>query len=243
MISRSADEIVGSILDKRGYVSAGEREEFLSDKPKLTHDPFLLPAVEEGTDIIYHSLKAGEKICIYGDYDVDGLMSCVLMYEFLHLAAENLGAKPDIFWYIPSRFDEGYGLNTEALAAIRDGGADLVITVDCGSVSRSEVEFARDAGLKIVITDHHDCDTARVPDCPVIDPKARDSHYPFKGLSGCGVAFKTAHVLRLRYFAGNEQLRLALNRMLDLVAVATIADVVPLTDENRTWVKYGLAEL
>jgi single-stranded-DNA-specific exonuclease len=240
---RSADEIVREILCKRGFESPEARAEFLSQKPELTYSPFLLPDVEEGTDIIFESLKSGEKICIYGDYDADGIMSCVLLYEFLGAVAEKLGAKPDIYWYIPSRFDEGYGLNTDALAQAADTGANLVITVDCGSVSKIEAAFAKERGMKIVITDHHDCDAEHLPDCPLIDPKAPGSEYPFAGLSGCGVAFKTAQALRLRYFEGDNDLRAKLNSMLDLVAIATIADVVPLTDENRTLVKYGLAEI
>jgi single-stranded-DNA-specific exonuclease len=240
---RFADEIIREILDRRGFESLEARAEFLSQKPKLTYSPFLLPDVEEGTDIIFAALKSGEKICVYGDYDADGLMSCILLYEFLGAAARKLGANPDIYWYIPSRFDEGYGLNTDALAQVADMGTDLVITVDCGSVSKSEVAFAKERGMKIVITDHHDCDAEHLPDCPLIDPKAPESKYPFPGLSGCGVAFKTAQALRLRYFDGDDDLRAKLNSMLDLVAIATVADVVPLTDENRTLVKYGLAEI
>ncbi|MDR2611214.1 MAG: single-stranded-DNA-specific exonuclease RecJ [Clostridiales Family XIII bacterium] len=238
-----AARVVNEILDRRGFQDLAARAEFLSKKPKLTYDPFLLPDVEEGTDTIFASLKAGEKICIYGDYDVDGLMSSVLLYGFLGSVARRLGSESELYWYIPSRMDEGYGLNEDALASIAENGTGLVITVDCGSVSRNEVSFARERGLKIVITDHHDCDAERLPDCPLIDPKAPGSAYPFKGLSGCGVAFKTAQALRLRYFPADEDLRAELNAMLDLVAVATIADVVPLIDENRTLVKYGLAEL
>jgi single-stranded DNA-specific DHH superfamily exonuclease len=232
-----ADEIVWRILAGRGIVTADAIEEFLSDKPKCTYDPLLLPDMEAGVDLIYSSLKSGKRICIYGDYDVDGIMSTVLLYRYFNALPDIC---PDLMYYIPSRFDEGYGLNADALRTVREAGAELVVTVDCGSVSKAEVAYAQTIGLCVVVTDHHDCEPELRPDCIVINPKREDSAYPWRHLSGCGVAFKVAQTIKQRYYAKDASVAAALNASLDLTAIATVADVMPLADENRTLVKYGL---
>jgi single-stranded-DNA-specific exonuclease len=235
---RTPDEIIEQILAKRGVADPGE---FFSERPAVTYDPFLLPDMEAGAEIVHRYVSEGKNICLYGDYDADGILSVALLTEFL---ASLPGAeKEKISWYIPSRFDEGYGLNRGAIERIRAGGADLMVTVDCGVAYAREVEAALDAGMAVVVTDHHEPDPASLPAAPSIDPKMPGSAYPFKGLCGCGVAFKLAQALRKWYYPDAEGVRAALNSSLDLVAVATVADVMPLTDENRTLVKYGLKAL
>ena len=265
------DEIVRKILEGRGIVSNDEIGEFLSKKPKLTYDPFLLPGMEAGTDLVLNMLSENERICVYGDYDADGICGTALLHLFLRKAALSLGSGSEIEYYIPSRTGEGYGLNKGALRIIRDQGTGLVITADCGSASADEVSYSREIGLDIIVTDHHDPDSDRVPDCIMINPKLKTAAgpdviaseapvitnkasviaseakqssggYPFEGLSGTGVAFKLCQALADRLGA-ETPLRTYLHSMVDLVCIATIADVMPLTDENRTFVKYGLPML
>lgn len=221
--------IIEELLKKRGVSGEEEIREFLSEKPQKTYDPFLLPDLEAGVDFILQAAQEQKKICIYGDYDADGITSVSILMEFLRNLTEN------IEFYIPSRFDEGYGLNMDAVKKIKEGGADVLLTVDCGSVSFEEVELAKKLGMEVLVTDHHSITDVRA-DCLLINPKRADSAYPFDGLAGCGVAFKLAQGIQKK--AGLP--KAALNRTLDLVALGTIADIVPLLDENRTLVKHGM---
>lgn len=223
------DRKIIELLHRRGLTTSEEIEEFLSDKPKETYDPFLLPDMEDGVDLILSCCDRGDKICIYGDYDADGVTSTVIMTEVLSQLTDN------IIQYIPSRFDEGYGLNKAAIDTIRKAGADLIVTVDCGSVSVDEVEYAKSIGLEIMVTDHHRIED-RQADTILINPARKDSVYPFPYLAGCGVAFKLAQAITDA--AGLP--KKTLTRMLDLVALGTIGDIVPLIGENRMLVKYGL---
>ncbi len=220
------------LLHKRGITTEIQIEEFLSDKPQKTYDPFLLLNMEAGVDLILSSIEEDEKICIYGDYDADGITSTAVLMEVLSNLTQNL------IYYIPSRFEEGYGLNCAALDKIKAAGTDLVITVDCGSVSCAEVEYAKDIGLKILVTDHHTV-TDKVADCLVINPMQPGCSYPFKHLAGVGVAFKLAQAIA----AETGLPKTIVNRTLDLVGVGTIGDIVPLVDENRTLAKYGIRSL
>ena len=217
------------LLRRRGISTEEEIEEFFSDKPKETYDPFLLPDMEEGVDLILSSCDNGEKICIYGDYDADGVTSTVILTEVLSQLTDN------IIQYIPSRFDEGYGLNKNAIDTIKAAGADLIVTVDCGSVSVEEVEYAKSIGLKIMVTDHHRIED-RQADTILINPARKDSEYPFSYLAGCGVAFKLAQAITDTCGLPKRKL----TETLDLVALGTIGDIVPLVSENRMLVKYGL---
>ena len=144
----------------------------------------------------------------------------------------------NVFYYIPSRFIEGYGLNTEAIHNIKAKGADLIITVDCGSVSYNEIEYAKEQGIEVIVTDHHNIDE-RAADCLIVNPKQELCGYPFKELAGCGVAFKLVCALQRKLELDKSFIR----DVLDLVAIGTIGDIVPLVDENRTLVKYGLKAL
>ncbi|MCL2111184.1 MAG: single-stranded-DNA-specific exonuclease RecJ [Clostridiales bacterium] len=245
------------ILEGRGIASEEDIREFLSEKPKLAHDPFLLPDAEAGADFLIGALSRGDRICVYGDYDVDGICGTAMLVLFFREAARAFGVEPSVTYYIPSRIEEGYGLNNAALLAVREEGADVVVTVDCGSVSAVEAAYAKEIGLEMVITDHHDPDMGSLPDCLHINPKlkgAAGETYPFERLSGSGVAFKLCGAIVGRLEArgalgdalttgGVSTLRSALRSFVDLACVATIADVMPLVDENRTLVKYGLSML
>ena len=225
------NEIVKKILYLRGIEKESDIEEFLSDKPRLTYNPELLPDIDEGTNLILEETAKGSRILIYGDYDADGITSTALMYTVL----SELTDKKNLSYYIPSRFDEGYGLNKEAVKNFKEQGIDFIITVDCGSVSYDEVELAKELGIKILVTDHHNI-TDKMASCLVINPKRSDSNYPFKELSGCGVAFKVCQMLSKK-----ANLRRSLiTEVLDLVLIGTVGDIMPLIDENRTFVKYGL---
>jgi single-stranded-DNA-specific exonuclease len=228
---RHNKDIILSLLEKRGIIGQEAVEEFLSASPQLTYDPFLMKNMEEAADRILAALNGKEHICIYGDYDADGVCGVSLMMELLGALEANFS------YYIPSRFDEGYGLNREAITRIKERGADLIVTVDCGSVSYDEVEFAKELGMDVIITDHHNLND-KPPSCLLINPKQKDCPYPEKELSGCGVAFKLAQALQRRM--PKRLTKSNLNRMLDLVAIATVGDIVPLTGENRTMVKYGM---
>lgn len=217
------------LLNNRGIYSQEDIEEFLSEKPQITYNPFLLHNMEAGVDLILSQINANKRICIYGDYDADGVTSTTILLNVLSYLTSN------ITYYIPSRFDEGYGLNMEAIDTIKKQNIDMIITVDCGSVSYNEVEYAKKLGLQILVTDHHTI-TDTIADCLVINPKQKDCTYPFKELAGCGIAFKLAQGISKK----TDIPRKALTEILDLVGIGTIGDIVPLVDENRTLAKYGL---
>ena len=146
---RKPEDIINEILNKRGIVTEEDRDEFLSSKPMRTYDPFLLDGMKAGVDMFISSARGGDRICIYGDYDADGVTASTVMARGVSELTDNW------FFYIPSRFEEGYGLNVTAIDKIIDSGADLIITVDCGCVSKTEVEYAKSKGLKVIVTDHH----------------------------------------------------------------------------------------
>ncbi|MEE3362950.1 MAG: single-stranded-DNA-specific exonuclease RecJ [Anaerovoracaceae bacterium] len=226
------NKIVIELLKKRGIESDADIEEFLSDTPRHTYDPFLLSDMRAGVDLILDAVKSGRKICIYGDYDTDGVTATCIMYTALSRA----GA--DVSYFLPSRFRDGYGMNNDAVDRIKAAGADVLITVDCGCTSLREVTHARDIGLDVVVTDHHTI-AGELPDCPVINPHRKDQEYPFEHLAGCGTAYKFVQAMQRKGAFGRDVLR----EVLDLAAIGTVADIVPLTDENRTIVKYGLKEI
>ena len=230
--------IVKDILGKRGITEEDDIKEFLSDRPQRTYDPFLLSDMREGVDLVLSAVDSDENICIYGDYDTDGITSISILFEVLTEVIMQAHSKSRLSYYIPSRFTEGYGLNEEAIDKIVKDGAQMIITVDCGSTSVDSVEHAKKAGLKILVTDHHNI-SDRQADCLMINPKRKDDKYPCKDLAGCGVAFKLAQALQRASGISKG----TLNRTLDLVAVGTVGDIVSLTDENRTIVKYGLGTI
>ena len=202
---------------------------FLNGKIEDLKDPFLMKDMDKFVERITRAIDNREKICIYGDYDVDGITSITVMYKFL----SSLNA--DVMYYLPDRLIEGYGLNNNALKKIKEDGAKIVVTVDCGITAVDEVEFAKSIGLDMCITDHHEC-SDELPDAMcIVNPKQKDDH-TFKMLAGVGVAFKCIMALSQKYNLENKEYL----KYLDIVAVGTISDIVPLVDENRIISKYGL---
>jgi single-stranded-DNA-specific exonuclease len=225
--------IVESILNAKGIYEPEEITEFLSDKPQRTYDPYRIKNIHEAVNKIKEHIDQASKIIIFGDYDVDGISSTALLVEFMGNVTNNID------YYIPNRFSEGYGLNEDAILYIKEEmQGDLIITVDNGINSYKEVEYAKKLGLDIIVTDHHNI-PEKLPQCIVINVKQQDDKYPFKELCGCGVAFKLVQALQRNLNLSRKYL----DNILDLVTLATIADLVPLIDENRTIVKYGLKNI
>jgi single-stranded-DNA-specific exonuclease len=219
-------ETTAAVLVRRGYGDAADAERFLAGELP-GHDAFALGDMRAAVDTIVAAVEAGAKICVHGDYDADGICATALAVLLLR----ELGA--DVAWHLPSRFEEGYGLNAGTLTRLADEGFDLVVTVDCGITAVAEVEHARELGLEVVVTDHHRPGDG-FPACPVVAPLKGD--YPFTGLCGTGVVWKLAQAL---LGEGHP----FLDRHLDVVALATVADVVPLVDENRALALLGLRRL
>lgn len=223
------NDIIDTILINRGIETKEEKEEFLSDKPQKTYDPFLLTGMQEGMDLLLSEISKGSRICIYGDYDADGVTASCIMATCLKRLTD------DYFIYIPSRMEEGYGLNNMAIDRIYEKGAGLILTVDCGCVSYNEVEYAKSKGLQVIVTDHHNIEDV-MADCIVINPKHPENKYPFTDLAGCGVAYKFVQALQRTANLPRD----VLTETLDLAAIGTVGDIVPLLDENRTITKYGI---
>jgi single-stranded-DNA-specific exonuclease len=219
-------EITASVLVRRGYGDPELARAFLAGEQPL-HDPFLLGDMAGAVERIRTTIAAGKRICVHGDYDVDGICATVLAV----LVLRELGA--DVEWHLPSRFDEGYGVSGQTLERLAGEGCGLVLTVDCGITAVEEVRRARELGLDVIVTDHHRPGD-ELPDCPIV--ATRPSDYPFQELCGTGVVYKLAQAL-----LGEESE--VLRRHLDLVALATIADVVPLVGENRSLAIAGLRTL
>lgn len=228
----SLDESLKEILKERGVDTEEALEEYFSSKPLLTHDPFLLKNLELAVEQILGHIEKKSLIYIYGDYDVDGVCSTVLLVEFLKALT------PHVHYYIPSRMEEGYGLNKHAFDHIHKEGGALVITVDCGITSYEEVAYGKALGLDIIVTDHHTPGDV-LPETLIVNPKQEGCPYPNKNLCGCGVAFKLIQGMVRKTGIDKNHLK----KPLDLVALATVADIVPLIGENRTFVKYGLKEI
>ena len=221
--------LVSQILYNRGLTDVSQLDSFIAADQGLSADPSLLPGMHQAVARIFQALLSGEKIAVYGDFDTDGITATALMVHGLSILQGNVTA------YIPHRQSEGYGLNITALENLRQQGASLVITVDCGISSLSEVKRAKRKGLDIVITDHHTPPEIVPPADAIVDPRLPDSHYPFSELAGVGVAFKLLQAL----FQGIGQEE-KLNGLTDLVALGTVADMMPLLGENRYLVKEGL---
>jgi len=215
-------EVTAAVLVRRGYGDPEDANAFLAGE-RPGHDPFLLGDMRAAVERIRAAVAAGERICVHGDYDVDGICATALAV----LTLRELGAAVD--WHLPSRFDEGYGVAAATIARLAEEGCGLVLTVDCGITAVQEVAEAKALGLDVIVTDHHrPGDT--LPDCPIV--ATRPSDYPFPELCGTGVVAKLA-----------EALGVDVAPHLDLVALATIADVVPLLDENRSLAIAGLRAL
>jgi single-stranded-DNA-specific exonuclease len=239
---RAPEEIpplVAQVLWARGMTDFESMHRFLAAEPDMA-DPLCMQDMPRAIERILRAVNTGESMAIYGDYDCDGVTACAL----LHQALEMLGAHAHV--YIPNRFDEGYGLHADALDHLRAQGVSLVITVDCGARAKAEAARAQEIGLDLIVTDHHEVgDGAMSGAYAVVNPHRADCPYPFKHLAGVGVAYRLAQGL----FCGSPE-RLqgvrvadALEPLLDLVALGTVADVVPLVGENRQLVRAGLERI
>ncbi len=232
--------LVAQLLLNRGIHDADDADRFLRSPLKGLHAPQLLPGVPQAVERLLAAIKAGKKICVYGDYDVDGVTGTAILVQGLRL----LGGVVDL--HVPHRLSEGYGLNTEALRQIARNGTGVVVTVDCGIASIVEADEARRLGLELIVTDHH-AFKDRLPDAAVlIHPRLPGTSYPFGGLSGSAVALKLAWGLAQGHCGGEKVDARFREYLLDAVALASlgvVADVVPLQDENRILVRYGLKRL
>jgi single-stranded-DNA-specific exonuclease len=227
--------ILRQILFNRGMGSYEEARLFLEAKPAANTDPLQLTGMSTAVDRIQYALALHEPIAIYGDYDVDGVTATALMVE----ALQKLGA--EVRGYIPNRFDEGYGLNKDALDSLKGEGVKLVITVDCGIRSPNEALHARTIGLDLIISDHHHPDGLNLPPAlAVINPKQHGDIYPDKDLAGVGIAYKIVEAL---VSSQQSVSSFQLNDLLDLVALGTVADLAPLVGENRVLVRRGIRQI
>jgi len=232
--------LVGQILLNRGISDHEEAARFLECRLDDLTDPFLFKGMAQAVERIQTALEQGEKILVYGDYDVDGVTATSLILLFLR----DLGVSA--WFYIPKRVEEGYGVNKDSLRKFREMGISLVITVDCGISSVEEVAFARTIGMEVIVTDHHEPPSVLPAAAAIINPLQEGCEFPFKFLSGVGLAFYLVAGLRkgLRengFFANRQEPSLL--DFLDLVAVGTIADIVPLSGINRILVKAGLGQI
>ncbi|MFL5350187.1 MAG: single-stranded-DNA-specific exonuclease RecJ [Hyalangium sp.] len=228
------------ILLHRGYSTPEAAHAFLSDKLADLPDPFRMKGMAAATERLTRALRLGEKMTLYGDYDVDGVCSTALMTLFLR----ELGARPGT--YIPHRLGEGYGLNIQAIEKLAAEGTKVLVTLDCGITATAEISRARDLGVDVVIVDHHTVPATLPPAVAVLNPHQPGCEYPTKTLCAAGVAFNLCMGLRKRlrddgFFATRKEPNL--RALMDLVAMATVADVVPLTGANRILVAHGVQEL
>ena len=232
-------DVVAQLLICRGITDPSKARSFLEPKLMDLYDPETLPGCAVAARRIHAAVAARERIVIYGDYDVDGMSGTAILYLCLKL----LGA--EVSYYVPHRVDEGYGLNCEAVQSWGGGRAALMITVDCGISGVEEAAVARQCGLDLIITDHHTIGQ-QLPDAAAIVHPQLDGTYPFSGLSGSGVAFKLAWAICQQASGAQKvspRMRDFLVQAVGLAALGTVADVVPLVDENRVLVHHGLASL
>ncbi len=226
-------EKIAHLLALRGVNNYEQAKAFFRPGLEQLHDPFLMKDMEKAAQRLAAAIRNGEKILVYGDYDVDGTTATSLIYLFL----KDFGI--DVDYYIPHRFKEGYGINREGVQHANDTNVDLIVSVDCGITAIEEAKIARENGIDLIICDHHNV-ADELPDATaVLDPKRNDCNYPFDGLSGAGVGFKllqaTTAILGL-----SKKMPL---KLLDLVAISTASDIVPLIDENRVLMREGLKRI
>ena len=219
-----------SLIANRGIKTIKDADKYLNGKIKNLYFPYLLKDIKKSIEMIDFAIKNKKKITIYGDYDVDGITATAVAVR----ALKKVGAKVD--YYIPNRLNEGYGLNKEAISKIKEKGTELIITVDNGITSVDEVKYAKELGLQIIITDHHNCPEMLPEADAIINPKQKDDRYPNKDLCGCALIWR---VMETFYKYTYRDINFIYN-LLPLVALSTVADVVDLLDENRILVKEGL---
>lgn len=220
--------VLATVLLNRGIENV---EEYLLPNTEKLLDPFMMKGMEQSTERILQAISRGEHITVYGDYDVDGITSTAALVKFL------TDHKAEVDYYIPDRLEEGYGMNRDAIDRIVARGTKLLITVDCGITAVAEIEYAISCGMEVIVTDHHECKEQLPNALCILNPKQPDCPYPFKKLAGVGVVFKLLQALTLKMKYHMKEL---LDEYLDLVAIGTVADVMPLLGENRIIVKKGL---
>ena len=230
LIDSGISPLAAALLVSRGYDSPDAARRLIDSGHGPLRDPMLLPDMDKAAARVRLALDRGEKIAVFGDYDVDGITSTCLLTDFL----QSRGA--DCTWYIPARLEEGYGLNETAIRGLHALEVNLIITVDCGITAMDEARLCRDLGMDLVITDHHECKPELPEAAAVVNPHRKDSRYPFPHLAGVGVAFKLAAAV-----AGDQES--VFREYCDLVAMGTVADVMPLMDENRVLVTGGIASI
>jgi single-stranded-DNA-specific exonuclease len=221
-----------SLLVQRGIKTFDEAKRFFRPDKNLIHDPFLMKGMVEAVDRIGKAFENGERIMIYGDYDVDGTTSVAMVYSFFLNLYDNL------VYYIPDRYEEGYGVSFKSINHAKEEGITLIITLDCGIKAIKKVEYAKEKGIDYIICDHH-LPGNTVPNCIILNPKQTDCNYPFKELSGAGVGFKL-----LQGFCKKNNIDIQkANEYLDLLAISIGADMVPIQNENRVLAQYGMEKL
>ena len=222
-----------AVLLGRGVREIEQAREWLFDSRENGYDPFLMPDMERAVHRLQQAVQSGERICCYGDYDVDGITATSLYLLFLRRVGANVG------FYIPERQNEGYGLNESAVRTLALEGVKVLVTIDCGTTSFQEIQLAKSLGIDVIVTDHHQLQGPSPPFLAFLNPQRSDCQYPFKDLCSAGLAFKvlTAYVS----LCGPSNLDVG--SFMDLVALATLADMVPLQDENRLFVRQGLDQI
>jgi single-stranded-DNA-specific exonuclease len=227
------DSVMTNLLVQRGIVTFEQAKAFFRPSLDNLHDPFLMKDMDAAIDRLDNAIQKGEKILIYGDYDVDGTTSVALTYSFLRKFYENLD------YYIPSRYTEGYGVSFKGIDYASEHNITLIIALDCGIKAVEKVNYARSKGIDFIICDHHNPSDVLPGAVAVLDPKRLDCKYPFKDLSGCGVGFKLLQAFAIRKNIAFEEL----TSYFDLLAVSIASDIVPIIDENRIFTYYGLKKL
>lgn len=224
------------LLASRGHTTPDAACAFIKKETELLHDPFLLVDMDKAAERIVLAVNRNERIVVYGDYDVDGVTSVSVLYSYL----AELGC--DVKYYIPNRVGEGYGVNIDAIRSFANEGCTLMITVDTGVTALDEISVASSLGIDTVVTDHHECPAELPSAVAVVNPRRADCTYPFDELAGCGVAFKTVCAVEMRRLGIGmyEATKSCAMRFAEFVAIGTVADVMPLVDENRIIVSYGL---
>ena len=239
------------MLVVRGIQTADEARAFVRPSLDKLHDPFLMRDMDKAVERLHRAIAQNEKILIYGDYDVDGTTAVALMYRFLEGVQSPIAdcQSPNIDYYIPDRYTEGYGVSTQGIDYAAEQGCKLIITLDCGIKAVEKVAYANSKGIDVIVCDHHTPGDTLPDAVAVLNMKRKDCPYPYKDLSGCGVGFKLAQAYTQRYLIeakGNEAIRLSGERLLpltQLLAMSIASDIVPITGENRILAHFGIQQL
>ena len=227
------DGVLAELLVQRGVTTFEQARSFFRPRLEDLHDPFLMTDMDKAVERLHKAIVEGEKILVYGDYDVDGTTAVAQVYSFIKMFSQNVS------FYIPDRYDEGYGLSYKALDWAGDNGVNLVITLDCGIKAIDKVEYARTKDIEVIICDHHLPEEELPAAVAILDPKREDCHYPFDDLCGCGVGFKLVQGYVQKYKLDPA----LLEPLLDLQVVSIASDLVSMTGENRILAHYGLKRL